>query len=331
MKKWARRVLSISILTIAWLFWGVFFPFILGFALWSDFRHNNKQVLARFSIYVLWFLTCEILGVLCSLVIWLFCIGGLRQSRFYQLNFALQRSWAGALFWGIVRVFDMQVKLSGHECLSRGQLILLARHVSSADSLLPSIFVSRAFHTHLRFVMKDALLWDPCLDIVGNRLPNCFIRRDRASREQTRSQIRTLVDNLGATEGIVFFPEGTRFTQSKRKRILEGLKNSDKVEAYNQGQALKNVLPPRRSGVLALLEANPGADVVFVAHCGLETVHNLKELRTGSLVGRTIQIHFWRVPYQDIPTNEDERMQWIWKNWAAIDKWIVKASSQQTP
>ena len=67
--------------------------------------------------------------------------------------------------------------------------------------------------------------------------------------------------------------------------------------------------------------------MLFVAHTGFETVHNLQDLKSGSLVGRTLRIHFWRVPYSDIPKELDGRRAWFWKNWSAVNNWIKEQES----
>ena len=87
-------------------------------------------------------------------------------------------------------------------------------------------------------------------------------------------------------------------------------------------ESLGSILPPRKAGILATLEQNPGADVLFVAHTGLETVHNIESLMSGSLVGHTIEVEFWRVPFADIPTDEEARYQWFWEHWRRLDAWV---------
>ena len=61
---------------------------------------------------------------------------------------------------------------------ARGPYLLLVRHASSGDALLASSLVSAPNRMQLRCVLKRELLWDPCLDIVGNWLPNVFAERD---------------------------------------------------------------------------------------------------------------------------------------------------------
>ena len=62
--------------------------------------------------------------------------------------------------------------------------------------------------------------------------------------------------------------------------------------------------------MLALLEGNPGADVVFVAHSGLDTVHTL-QFDEGQQVGHTIKSRFGG--YLGPTFHEDDaRLDWVW-------------------
>lgn len=68
--------------------------------------------------------------------------------------------------------------------------------------------------------MKQELLWDPCLDIVGNRLPNYFV--DRAAKDTARelAHIASLARELAPGQRVVMYPEGTRFSETKRGLAL---------------------------------------------------------------------------------------------------------------
>lgn len=67
--------------------------------------------------------------------------------------------------------------------------------------------------------LERELLVDPCLDLVGNRLLNHFIDRAHPSDSDVRS-IAALASNLGPRDGVVIYPEGTRFDRARRERIL---------------------------------------------------------------------------------------------------------------
>ena len=45
------------------------------------------------------------------------------------------------------------------------------------------VFYAIPHQVRLRYVLKRELLLDPCLDIVGNRLPNCFVARSGADAQ----------------------------------------------------------------------------------------------------------------------------------------------------
>jgi 1-acyl-sn-glycerol-3-phosphate acyltransferase len=170
--------------------------------------------------------------------------------------------------------------------------------------------------------MKRELLWDPCLDIVGHRIPNVFIRRASPDRNREIALIRKLAATLGSGEGIRIYPEGTRFTAEKRSRLLARMAESSGREEMERATELRHVLPPRTAGPLALLESRPDADVLFLAHCGFERAGSLHDLWAGALVGTTVRLRIWRVASDEIPNTPDERVQWLHREWMRIDEWI---------
>ena len=67
----------------------------------------------------------------------------------------------------------------GTRSIAPGPVVLMMRHASLVDTLLPTVLVLRRHRIRLRYVLKRELLWDPALDLAGNVLPNYFL--DRAS------------------------------------------------------------------------------------------------------------------------------------------------------
>ncbi len=60
---------------------------------------------------------------------------------------------------------------------SPGPLVVLSRHASIVDNILPFQLFTRHKRIWLRYVLKRELLVDPSLDIAGNWLPNYFVDR----------------------------------------------------------------------------------------------------------------------------------------------------------
>jgi hypothetical protein len=71
-----------------------------------------------------------------------------------------------------------------------------------------------------------------------------------------------------------------------------------------------------------LLSRNPGADVVICAHTGLESASSFGDLWRGDLVGATVRVRLWRVPFAQLPTEPDAQMSWLFEQWQRVDDWI---------
>jgi 1-acyl-sn-glycerol-3-phosphate acyltransferase len=168
-------------------------------------------------------------------------------------------------------------------------------------------------------VIKRELLADPCLDIVGSRFPNYFVRRGSGQTDRELHAIRRLTEDLRPGHGVLMYPEGTRFTAEKRERILERLEASEDREALERARSMPLVLPPRLAGTLALMEANPGADAVFCIHTGFESTMSMAQLWRGDLVKTRVRVRFWRVPFGEIPAGREALSAWMWDQWARVD------------
>jgi 1-acyl-sn-glycerol-3-phosphate acyltransferase len=201
-------------------------------------------------------------------------------------------------------------------------LLLLVRHASLVDALLPTVFVSGRTGMRLRFVLKRELLLDPCLDVVGQRLPNAFVSRgsDQPAREE--ASIRRLAQNLTPGDGVVIFPEGTRFTPKKLASALARIGASGDAQRLSHVAGLRHVLPLRSRGVLALLDAAPTADILFLAHHGLEGASHASSVLRGDLIGCRLRVHTWRVPVSELPEDRTGRLARLDGEWARLDAWI---------
>tara|TARA_B110000014_G_scaffold130987_1_gene90364 strand:+ start:2825 stop:3361 length:537 start_codon:yes stop_codon:yes gene_type:complete len=159
-------------------------------------------------------------------------------------------------------------------------------------------------------------LFDPCLDIVGNRLPNYFVDRFSDDPARELDGVASLLKGLSKSEGVVIYPEGSRFSAAKRENVLEKLSGDDRIRA----QRWTRLLPPRYGGILALLQANPQLDLLFCAHVGLEGSADFYSLINGSWVNSTIKVHFWRVPFAEIPKDLDDQRHFVVESWDRMQR-----------
>ena len=87
-----------------------------------------------------------------------------------------------------------------------------------------------------------------------------------------------------------------------------------------------NVIPGVSGGTMALLEVGAHADAVFCVHSGFEGVRTFHDLLGGRLIGRTIEVEYWRVPAAHIPKDEDARIDWLYDQWNRVDEWVGNRS-----
>jgi 1-acyl-sn-glycerol-3-phosphate acyltransferase len=275
-------------------------------------------------VFLTYYLSCEVLGIAISAGVWAWTsVFPVDAERWANLHYRLEAWWGTTLLCGVVRVFGLRLEVEDDADLGRGPYLLLVRHASSGDTLLAAALVSQPHGMHLRYVFKRELLWDPCLDIVGHRLPNVFVDRfsDDSAREIRRA--REIARDLGPRDGLLISPEGTRFSEDKRRRVLERLHREGDAKMLDYARSLQFVLPPRPGGTLGLLEAAPEADVVVCAHTGFEGAASLAQIWQGSLVDQTVRVQFRRIPRDAIPTGRDARVAWLLEEWRRVDAWVA--------
>jgi 1-acyl-sn-glycerol-3-phosphate acyltransferase len=290
-------------------------------------RTTASFIGVRLVLFAWWFLAVEAVGVLSlgaiGLLAW--ATPGPTQRRREAWTWIVQRAYTGALFAGVRAVLSLSFRIDGQELAARGPFVLLVRHASIVDTLLPARFVANAYAMKLRYVLKRELRVDPCLDIAGGWLPNHFVKRDGTMTAAEIADVGALARGLGPDESALIYPEGTRFTAGKRARAIERLalaEGSTGPDRAARARQLRHLLPPRLGGTLALLDSDPPADAVFFAHHGLETFASVKDLWKGTLVGTTVDIRLWRVPFSEIPRERDARIAWLDAEWAKMDDWL---------
>ncbi len=321
--RWSRRALSFSGYGLLFVVLVGLSPALFAVALLVDVWRRSRLARVRTLAMAICYLSCELLGLAAAGLLWL--RGGEREA-FLDRNFRLQAWWAGTLFALARRLFSFDVDVEGASLCTPGPVVILIRHVSVADTLLPVALLSRPFGVRLRYVLKRELLWDPCLDVVGNRLPNAFVRRGGGDTAREAETVGSLLVGLGPRDGVLIFPEGTRATPERRRRVLAELAASTSAnpELVARAQRLRHLLPPRLGGLASLLDGTREAptDVVFVGHCGFEGIRSWADMTSGALVGRRIRIKLWRHSAAALPPDRDARLRWVLDEWQRLDDWI---------
>lgn len=322
-----RRVRTIPPVVLGLVLVTALLPLLLVVAVLVDLvrwvTRRTPWMAVRLTLFLWVYLAAETAGLLALLALWAAAGFGRREAWMADWTWRFQQVWAGWQFGAVRGIFGLRVDVTGREALRPAPVIVLIRHASIVDNLLPSVIVARQARIRLRYVLKRELLSDPCLDVAGKRLPNAFVRRGTGA-EAERETVRRLATGLGPDDGLLIYPEGTRFTAERRTAALAQVAERDPARAARL-ERIEHLLPPKVGGVLAALDGAPEADVVLLAHHGLDGLRLISDIWAGRLVGRRIGVRLTRVPRSAIPGDRDGRVEWLDDAWADMDAWVGAA------
>lgn len=316
----ARRLITVPLTVAAFTCVTLLAPALVVAAAGVDVTRSlaarRPWVVTRGLVFLWVYLLGEIWALMALAASW-----PLPREAKQRITFGLQGAWANWNVRALCRLFSITIDADGAEVAKKGPMVVLPRHASLVDTLLPAHLVASPFQIRLRYVLKRELLADPALDIAGNRLPNYFVDRSGADTAAEVAAISELARGLQDDEGVLLYPEGTRFSEKKRRKYVERLeRHGGPIGELASG--FRRVLPPRPAGTLALLSST-SADVVVLAHHGLEGLATMREMWSGGLVGTTIKVAFWRIPRSSIPEDRNEQLIWLFQVWRAVDEWVL--------
>lgn len=316
-----RRIMTISVYALMWALLTALAPVWAPAAIVVGFvRRRHFIVLRLLALFWVYF-GVELLGLIAAGTIYL--ITPRNVPRRQDLFFHLSCWWGSTLFAWICRLLSLSASIEGGEQILPPPVLVFIRHASIIDTALPVTFVSKPNGLQLRYVLKRELLVDPCVDVAGHVWPNYFIDRGGTPAEEIAG-VRKLAEDLNG-HGVLLYPEGTRFTPRKQKIALERLQ-AQHPELVPIARSFSHCLPPKTGGALALLDAAPETDVLIVAHRGLEGFAEIADLFSGAVVGKSVDIRVWRVPWREIPKTKPERERWLFDWWKRVDDFVSERS-----
>ena len=278
----------------------------------------TTRVLAFGYVYLAW----ELVAVVVWIGMWLATGFGLFVHRPWsvRIHCQVQVAWLTSLRRNEERLLRLRFAATGEAILDGGPIIMLTRHASIIDTLIPGQLLA-PHDMDFRYVMKRELLWDPAIDLIANRIPNYFVDRSGQRTDAELAAIGELATTIGRREAMVIFPEGTRWTPAKRERALEKLTEAGSPY-LDAAKALQHTMPPRPAGTCATLDGAPDADVVVLAHTGLEGLAGPKDALRMVPFKHPIRLHTYRVPRDEVPDDDEQRARWLYDQWAIVDDWI---------
>ena len=287
---------------------------------------TSRRRLLRTSMLACVYLYMDVGLVLGSFGLWLRNPRSRREDLAWRaahaalLGRALSRLQAAA-----ERLFGYRIDMVGAELAVRpdGVLLVLARHAGPGDSFSLVYLLVTRYGRVPRVVLKRALQWDPGLDVVLTRLRCYFLPSKSGAGEDRAGAVAAMVSDMGPGDALLLFPEGANWTPRRHRRAVVGLLRSGRREQARRARARSHVLPPKPGGTAAALSVRTDTDVLIVAHAGLDTLVNPRQMwQALPLRRRPMRVRAWLHPAADVPRTEQSIAPWLEDQWAAVDQWV---------
>jgi 1-acyl-sn-glycerol-3-phosphate acyltransferase len=249
----------------------------------------------------------------------------IRSPRFRALHYRLLTAFVHRLADRLLTLLDIDVEPEPSEDARRAlesdrPLLFFSRHAGPGDTLLLLDLLITRYQRLPSVVFKDTLAVDPCVDLIGHRLPHAIL--DRSEPEEAEARVEQVASTLDQRGILVLFPEGGNFTVERRRRALRKLWRKGHRREAERGRQMRNVMPPHPGGALAALRGNPTADVIFSAHTGLGLAAFPRELWKHTPIGGTLTTRMWVEPAAERPTSTGEQTDWLYSWWKRLDQWV---------
>ena len=325
MKIVQRVVIAPLVVLLAGLLWLTLPFWLIGAAAVSPLLPGRWRVLRVGWLFIM-YLTMEALLLVVMFGFWLSSGFGRRlRTPYYEgIHYDLVQGVMWVFFREAKRVLKLTIVTDGPTPDAHpGVPILVAcRHAGPGDSFTLIHALMHWYQREPRVVLKDTLAWDPAIGVLLTRIPARFISPNPGAGSDLTSQITALATGLDANDAFVIFPEGGNFTPERRQRGIDRLRKAGMDTMADRAESMTNVLAPRPGGFLAALDAAPDADVVLVAHTGLDHLVSVRDIWREVPMDKKIVMRWWQVSREEIPAGREERIDWLFGWWEKIDIWI---------
>lgn len=288
-------------------------------------RRRFRLPLVRFVAFGLLWSWLETLGLVFAAG--LFAVG---KGGDLPANYRLQAWWTRNVVRALRVTVGVQVEVEGFGELGPGPFVALCRHASLADSVMSAWVFADHAQLKPRYVLKKELQLDPCLDVVGHRLPNYFVDRGSSNVAAELQGIEQMARGLASDEVAVIFPEGSRANPRKREKALAKIATRS-PERARRLSALQHLLPPKPAGASSLLAAVPDANVITMWHSGFDGLDTFRGI-VHHLARRAIRVHVKIVEHHRSTVASGEAfVEWLDQQWLAMDSAVARQLSRVVP
>ena len=330
--RWKRRVRTIPMMLAITVAGVVASPLVVVSAAAVDIvKGRFRMPTVRVALFLLQYAINDSVEIILAPVYWMLAGLGTRldQPASLRRHERLQQWSIDVMARRAERLLGLRIDIDAEsmQALCPGPVIVFCRHVNVVDASLPTVLYQRLGYRTRCAIMAE-LLADPGFDLIYGRTGSVFIPRDHGL--EARVMLQRPSEGADSRTAAVIFPEGRLFRPDRLERTMSRLAEQSPERALSLA-SLRHVLPPRPGGALALLDAMPGADVVVIAHAGLDRFASFAELAKAVPLADQIRVIAWRLPASEIPNGDQERTRWLDEQWLGVDDWVAQSRDGVTP
>ncbi len=271
-------------------------------------RLSPLRVIWLAAVYLL----VEAIALLAMFGMWLASGFGarVRGAAFRRAHYRLCSLGLRVLYRQAAWVLRLTVQIEGKDPDSvppGRRLLVCCRHAGPGDSFLLAHALINWYSREPRIVLKESLQVGPAHRRVAQPAAQPVHRARPGTRHGCRGHHRRARRGLDGDDALVIFPEACNFTPHRRVRAIQRLHRLGLHRIARRAEAMRNVLSPQPGGVLAALRAAPDADVVLVAHTGVDHLLTVGDVWRELPMDKTIVMQWWLQPRSAIPAGADER------------------------
>jgi len=255
------------------------------------------------------------------------------MPRWQEAHYRLMGWWIDGP-WGVATAgLGLRVQIE-RPALPETPLVVLARHAGMGDSLV-LVRTLLELGRRPRLVIQAALEWDPCIDLIGHRVPTVFVPVQRERRQRAVPSVERLALDMHDNDALVIFPEGGNSTRRRREAVVRRMHARGRHRLADRAASLRHLLPPQPTGTLAILRAAPEATVVVAAHAGLDQVEDVTSLIDNVPLRAPVRLAWRLVRPDELPDSDASREEWLMDQWQDMDATITAldagADARTTP
>jgi len=224
--------------------------------------------------------------------------------------------WQSFLVAIIEKIYGIEMVFTGEGVNRHEKTVMLLNHRTRLDWFY---FFSYVFHSSIlnrnKIALKAALKWVPGIGWAMQADNYIFLDRRWDTDQDHISKILRYHVDLNSKPNILFFPEGTDFTENT-------LSKSNQYADKHSLSRFQYVLHPRTKGFCFFVNTLRKVDGIHAVHdVTVGYPYNITQGEVELLKGnvpKKVNFHLKRYPIDELPTDDQELSQWI------KDRWIEK-------